>query len=103
MPQYFISYHGGRAPESPEQGAKQMAEWKAWLDNLGDAVINPGTPLMNGATVTSANVSTDGAPFSMAGFSVIEAADMDAILEIAKACPMLAIDGTLGVAEMKQM
>jgi len=45
MSNYVLSYHGGRTPESPEEGAKQMAKWKAWVGGLGDAVVNPGTPL----------------------------------------------------------
>jgi len=45
MPNYIIAYHGGKKPESPEEGAKQMEKWKAWVGGLGDAVVNPGTPL----------------------------------------------------------
>ena len=29
MSNYIIAYHGGEQPESPEEGAKQMAKWKA--------------------------------------------------------------------------
>ena len=47
MSNYIIAYHGGKKPESPEEGAKHMAKWKAWVGGLGDAVVNPGTPLGN--------------------------------------------------------
>ena len=54
MSNYVISYHGGNTLESPEEGAKQMAKWRAWVDGLGDAVVNPGTPLGKPKTVSSA-------------------------------------------------
>ena len=38
MPDYVFAYHGAKKPESPEEGAKHMAKWKAWLGGLGDAV-----------------------------------------------------------------
>ena len=38
MPNYIIAYHGGKKPESPEQGAEQMAKWKAWVAGLGAAI-----------------------------------------------------------------
>ena len=45
MSNYIIAYHGGEEFEGPEEGAKHMAKWKAWVRGLGDAVVNPGTPL----------------------------------------------------------
>ncbi len=60
MPDYIIAYHGGRKPESPEEGAKHMAKWKAWIGGLGDAVVNPATPLGKSKTVSSGGVSDDG-------------------------------------------
>ena len=43
MSDFVFAYHGGKTPESPEEGAKPMAKWNAWVDGLGDAVVNPGT------------------------------------------------------------
>ena len=28
MPNYVFAYHGGKKPESPEAGTKEMAKWK---------------------------------------------------------------------------
>ena len=103
MPDYIIAYHGGKKPESPEEGAKHMAKWKAWLDGLGDAVVNPGTPLGKSKTVSSSGVSDDGGPNPLSGFSMVKADSMDTALEMAKACPFLDTGGTLEVAEVMQM
>jgi hypothetical protein len=103
MPNFIIAYHGGEKPETKEAGAAQMAKWKAWVDDLGDACVNPGTPLGQSRIVSAVGISDDGGPNPMSGFSVVMAADIDAALEMAKRCPFLDIGGTLEVAEMMEM
>jgi hypothetical protein len=103
MAEYIIAYHGGKKPESPEEGAKHMAKWKAWVSDLGDAVVNPGTPLGPSKTVSSDGVSDDGGPNPLSGFSIVKADSMDAAIEMAKACPTLDLDGTLEVAQVMKM
>ena len=103
MSNYIIAYHGGKEPESPEEGAKQMAKWKAWVGGLGDAVVNPGTPLGKSKTVSSDGVSDNDGSNRLTGFSMVKADSMDAALEMAKGCPFLDFGGTIEVAEMKEM
>ncbi len=103
MPNFVFAYHGGKKPESPEEGAKHMAKWKAWIGGLVDAVVNPGTPLGKSKTVSSGGVSDDGGSNPLLGFSIVKADSMDAALEMAKACPTLEIGGTLEVAEVMEM
>ncbi len=103
MSNYILAYHGGKKPESPEEGAKHMAKWKAWVDGLGDAAVNPGTPLGKSRIVSSSGVSDDGGSNPMSGFSVVKADSMDAALEMAKECPHVELGGTLEVAEMMEM
>ncbi len=103
MSNYIFAYHGGKTPESPEEGAKQMAKWNAWVGGLGDAVVNPGIPLGKPKTVSSGGVSDDGGSNPLLGFSIVKADSMDAALEMAKACPTLEIGGTIEVAEVMEM
>ena len=103
MSDYIIAYYGGKKPESPEEGAKHMAKWKAWVASLGDAVVNPGTPLGKSRIVSSAGVSDDGGSNPLTGFSTVKADSMDAALEMAKECPFLDTGGTIEVAEMMEM
>ena len=102
MPDYIFAYHPGKMPGNPEQAARLQAEWKAWVAGLGDAAVNPGTPLGKSRIVSAGGVSDDGGPYTLMGFSVVKADNIDAALAIAKACPHLEI-GTIEVAEMKQM
>lgn len=103
MPNFMFAYHGGKKPDSPEEGAAMMGRWQAWVEGLGDQMVNPGTPLGMSKTVSADGVTDDGGPNPLAGFSVVEAESMEAALEIAKSCPFLEMDGTIEVAEMKQM
>ncbi len=103
MSNYVFAYHGGKRPESREEGAKHMAKWKAWVGGLGDAVVNPGTYLGMSKTVSSGGVSDDGGSNPLLGFTIVKADSMDAALEMAKACPHLGLGGTLEVAEVMEM
>ena len=103
MPNFIIVYHGGNKPETKKAGAAQMAEWKAWVDDLGDACVNPSTPLGQSRIVSAVGFSDDGGSNAMLEFSVVMAADIDAALQLAKRCPFLDFGGTLEVAEMVEM
>ena len=102
MSNYILAYHGGKAPSSPEEGAKQKAKWHAWVAGLGDALVNPGTPLGRSKTVSSDGVSDGGGSNALTGYSVVKADSIEAALKMAKACPFLEM-GTLEVAEMREM
>jgi hypothetical protein len=102
MPDYILAYHGGKKPESPEEGAKLMAKWQAWIADLGDTMVNPGTPLGKSKTVSAGGVADDGGSNPIMGYSVVQADGIDAAVEIAKGCPFLEM-GTIEVAEMMEM
>jgi len=103
MPDFVFAYHGGKKkPESKEEGAALMAAWKAWIEDLGDAMVNPGTPLGMSKTVSSDGIVDGGGLNPLVGYSIVRAESMDAALKIAQACPYLAM-GTIEVAEAKQM
>ena len=101
MPKYVIAYLGGKQMPNPQDRAAHMAKWKAWVDGLGSAMVNPGTPLGQGKLVSSDCVSERG-PNALTGFSIVLADNMDAALEIAQCCPFLEI-GTIEVAEAMEM
>lgn len=104
MPNYIIAYHGDlKKPTNPAEGNSQMAKWKAWVNGLGDAVVNPGSPMGMSKIVSSTGVADDNWPNKMSGFSIVKADSLDSALDMAKACPYLEIGGTLKVAELMEM
>ena len=101
MPKYVLAYHGGDKPKTPEEGAKNMAAWQAWLGGLGEAVINPGTPLSGTQTVSLDGVSPSSS--TMSGFTVVEAGSIDAAIAMAKSSPFLKTKGTIDVSEVMEL
>ena len=100
MPNYLFSFHGGNEPETPDQGEAHLVKFGDWVAGLGEAVINPGTPLGTSMTVSSDFVVEGSGLNAMAGFSVVHAEDMAGALAMARTCPHLEIDGTIVVSEM---
>lgn len=84
MENFMIAYYGGNQPSSKEEGMAQMNKWKAWVDGLGETIVNPVTPLMSTKIVTSSSVVDDNDPNSMKGFAVVKTESIEAAIEIAK-------------------
>lgn len=103
MPNFMIAYHGGNPPASREEGAASMTKWKAWVDRLGDSIVNPGTPLTVSRLVTSAGVEESSDANAMKGFAVVRADDIESAVEIAKSDPFLETGGTIRVSQMMEM
>lgn len=102
MAHYIYAYHGGKMPESPEEGAKVMARWQEWLTNLGDSVINPGAPVGMSKTLSAEGVEDNGGANPLGGFSIVQADTMEAAIELAKDCPHMG-NGTIEIAEIIEM
>lgn len=102
MTNYVLAYHDGKEFDSPEAQASSMERWGAWLSGLGDAVVNPGTPLGMSKTVTADGVTDGGGPYPLLGYTIVQAESMESALEMAKACPFLEI-GTIVVSQAMEM
>lgn len=102
MANYILAYHGGHNPTSPEEGAELMAKWQAWADSLGDALTVPGAPLGLSKTISADGVEDGGGSNPLVGYSILEADDMEAAIEMAQTCPHTEI-GTMEVAEIMKM
>ena len=103
MNKYVFVYRGGKKFKSPEEGVKHMEKWGAWVNGLGDASVNRGTPFKKSKIVSSDGVSDDGGSNHLTGYSIVKAKSMDVALKMAKACPHLDIGGSIVVAEVMEM
>ena len=102
MPKYIFAYHGGKMPETPEEGERVMAAWNAWYGAMGAAVVDGGAPVGPSKTVTANGVEDNGGSNPLSGYTLVEAADIDAAVEMAKGCPILE-HGTVEVAQAIDM
>lgn len=104
MAKYLFVYHGGRKPEAKEEIAKVMDAWGQWFGSLGSAVVDGGNPVGMSSTVQSnGSVVSDGGSNPASGYSLVEASDLDDALGKAKGCPILAVGGSVEVAEAFDM
>ena len=104
MPKFIYAYHGGKAPESPEETEKVMAAWKNWFDSMGQAVLDGGGPTGDSKTVVNGRVDDNGGANPISGYSLIAADNHDTAVAMAKGCPMV-VDGSgsIEVCEVHEM
>ncbi|WP_299349321.1 hypothetical protein [uncultured Shimia sp.] len=104
MPKFMFIYHGGGRPETQEEGERVMAAWGAWMEGMGDALVDGGNPAGMSKTVTASGVEDDGGANPVSGYTLVNASDMDAACAMAKGCPILEGGaGTVEVAEAMEM
>ena len=101
MTKFLLVYHGGNLPTTKEEGEKVMAAWGAWIGGLGSALTDPGNPTGAAKVVAPGGKVGDPDRTSRAtGYSILEAASLDAAVAAVKTCPQLAAGGTIEVAEI---
>jgi hypothetical protein len=108
MASFMFLFRGGLDPHtaSPEEMQTNMQKWMGWVDKLkAKGSYKAGEALLpSGKTLHKDNLVTDG-PFAeskeiIGGFFIVEAADINAAIEIAKGCPDLAIGGSVEVRDV---
>jgi hypothetical protein len=77
----FIYLYRGPAPDlTPEASAKRMTAFAAWLEKVGPALVDAGSPFGTSASVR--DDGTEGTAGELIGYTIVEADDLAA----AKAC-----------------
>ena len=105
MPKYLFVYHGGKTPESPEEGEAALKAWGAWFEELGPATVDAGNPVMGSHTVSAEGHVADGGPNPASGYGIFAFDDYEAACAAAAKNPMLH-DGsgaTVEVAEIHEI
>ncbi len=104
MARFVLTYTGGSGmPESEAEQAEVMAAWGAWFGQLGDAVEDGGNPFAASKTVSPSGDVADGGVAGLTGFTVLDAASLDAAVDMAKGCPVLTNGGSVDVYEALDM
>ncbi len=77
MARYMLIYRGEATDMSdmtPEQGAEVIAKWGAWMEEMGPALVDVGSPFGPGTCVVD-DGSID-VPAASTGYSIVAADDM---------------------------
>ena len=94
MKKFVVIYHMDAstmmksAESRPEEAAESMKAWMQWSEQAGSQLIDFGTPLVNGQRMNS-DGSSHPSSREVAGYSVIEAEDLNAAMELMKGHPHL--------------
>jgi len=99
MTRFLVTYHGSEMPHEPEAIAQARDAFVQWAGKTGAALPEPGDPIGSFRTIDR-NGTREGAgegPFS--GWSVVEAPDVEAALQILQDHPFIQRGGQLQVGE----
>jgi len=105
MSEFTLLFRGRDGSASPDQMQKTTQKWVAWLKELNEKghVKFPGNPLEDTGKVVNGKQRTvhDG-PYAEAkdvvcGYMLVEASDIAHAVELSKACPILAVGGSVEV------
>lgn len=110
MAKFMFVYRDNPADQadvSPEEMQQVFQQWMVWIQRAMEAgwMVEPGDALKEeGKVVRGDMVITDG-PFAeskefVGGYSVVEAANIDAATALTEGCPALAAGGSVEVREL---
>jgi hypothetical protein len=91
MAKFMYLYRGPATPLSdltPEEGAERMAAFGAWMDELGAALVDVGSPFGTSASVR--DDGTEGTAGDLSGYTIVEADDLAAAKAFTAGLPFLA-------------
>ncbi len=96
MGKYVFIYHAPMTPAeatpaTPEQMEAEMAAWMGWAGRVGESMVDFGAPLSGGVRVTANGTSPS--TREVAGYSIVEAASLEAALAFADGHPHLNMPG----------
>src|SRR5215470_10399478 len=99
MATYLLAYTGGGMPETEEEQAAVMAAWGAWMQGIGDDLVDGGNPFGPSATIASDGSVTEGGASRLTGYSIVKADSLGAATAVSKDCPILSSGGSIEVYE----
>ena len=82
----FMFLYKGFVPPTPEIGRS----WMEWFSQVGDSMADSGNPISGGVEVTPDDVNEiELGTESFTGYSIVNAENMEAAVELAKTNPMI--------------
>jgi hypothetical protein len=99
MAKFIYLYRGPSAKLAnltPQQGAERMAAFGAWIEKVGPALIDSGSPFGAGTSVH--DDGTEAVAGDVFGYSIVEADDLAAAKALTDGLPILSgSDGEFSV------
>ena len=99
MPKFLVTYHGSNMPHDPESMARARDAFMQWAGKTGAALVDPGSPIVGARTVSSKGTHDGYADDQFNGWSVVEAADLNAAAKLVADHPFSGRGGVLQISE----
>jgi len=99
VPRFLVTYHGSEMPHEPEAIAEARDAFMDWATKRGSALVEPGDPISSFKTMDQSGTRDGGADGAFNGWSVVEADDIDAALEMLQDHPFIGRGGQLQVGQ----
>jgi hypothetical protein len=90
MARYMMIYRGEASDLSSmsvDEASAVLGKWRTWMEKVGPALVDVGTPFGEGTAVI--DDGTSGPASSLSGYSIIEAADLGEATALADGHPFL--------------
>jgi YCII-related domain len=87
MAKFMYLYRGSAPDLTPEQGAERMAAFGAWMEKVGAALVDVGSPFGSSASVRDDGI--DGTAGELTGYTIVEADDLTAAKALTDGLPFL--------------
>jgi hypothetical protein len=88
MKKFLLVVYGPAAENEADRGAG-MAEMATWYKSLGSTLVDPGAPFTGAKTVSDNGAENGPNGPNASGYSIVQAASLDAAAELARGCPLL--------------
>lgn len=111
MADYLLLIRGCMASTmSPEQMQNHLQKCRTWIENLTkDGIFKDGQPLADaGKSIRGKKAVVMDGPYAeskdlVSGYIIIQASSLSKATEIAKDSPMLELDGSVEIREIKDL
>ena len=101
MTKFLLRYHGGTHPSTPKESTQVMAAWRDWFASMGDAVIDSGNPVGRSCTINrDGSMTPNGGANPTAGYSIIQAENLEFAYNLARGCPTLQSGGSIEITDI---
>ena len=87
MAKFIYLYRGPLPNLTPEQGTERMAAFSAWMQKVGPALVDVGSPFGSSASVR--DDGTEGVADDLTGYTIVEADDLTAAKALTDGLPFL--------------
>ena len=96
MAKYVFSF---RVPSDYAPHPGTAAEWQAWFDGLGSALVDIGNAVTDYASLGEVG----GRDSRMVAYSVVSAEDLDSALALTRDCPVMRVGGGVEVGPVMEV